>query len=203
MCDTWAWISGWAICPERFKAAAEKALPQYEHIVLAPKPRAVEQVLATGATRIGGYSLGSLLLLDALPRFSEQIELTCLAPFTAFCAESQRGGTTPRATLQLLQARLSKQHSNAIKLFSLFAGLCVETAVTLPYAADDLSWGLQQLASVEVNRTSLQRAKGLVGLTDPLVRATVLQSEWAHCILSDTATHRYDSLLAALQEHSA
>lgn len=203
MRDTWAWISGWGIHPERFKAAAEQALPAYRHTVFAPSPRAVEDALQCGASRIGGYSLGSLLLLAALPRIPDRLDITCLAPFTAFCEESQQGGTTPLATLQLLQTRLEKQPAKAIKLFYRLAGLNDEPCEALPYAAEDLTWGLQQLASVQVDSADLERTKGLVGLTDPLVRGTVLQSHWAHCAVIDNCTHRYDSLLSALQKQTA
>ncbi len=203
MSDTWAWISGWAICPERFKAAAAQALPQYTHTVFAPSPGAVADLLNSGAARIGGYSLGSLLLLEALPRIPKELEITCLAPFTAFCEESQQGGTTPLATLQLLQARLEKQPAKAIKLFYRLAGLHDEPCKALPYAAEDLVWGLQQLATVQVNTAYLERVNGLVGLTDPLLRGTVVQSQWAQCAVSEHCSHRYDSLLSALQKQTA
>ena len=65
---SWAWISGWGIQPQRFEAAAQRALPEATHQVFAPEPGAVEAALNCGATHLGGYSLGSLLLLCALDR---------------------------------------------------------------------------------------------------------------------------------------
>lgn len=198
MSKTWIWISGWAICPERFKAAAESALPNYQHEVLPPTPDAFEAVLRSGASRIGGYSLGSLILLSELARIPEDIEVTCLAPFTAFCEESQRGGTTPIASLRMLQQRLETQPEKAIKLFYRLAGLTGEPTDELPYPVEHLRWGLEQLAGLQVDTTLLFRAKGYVGLTDALVRGTLLQSQWANCDLIEQCSHAYNELLASL-----
>jgi hypothetical protein len=200
MRDTWTWISGWAIRPDRFKAAAEQALPGYRHAVFAPTPGALQAALESGATRIGGYSLGSLIVLSGLARIPDELEVTCLAPFTAFCEESQQGGTTPLATLQLLQARLQKQPTKAIKLFYRLAGLHDEPTDSLPYSEEELAWGLRQLSELQVDTTLPSRVKGLVGLTDALVQATVLQSKWPQCNLIENCSHSYGSLLTALQK---
>jgi hypothetical protein len=198
MSKTWIWISGWAICPERFKAAAESALPHYQHEVLPPTPDAFEAVLRSGASRIGGYSLGSLILLSELTRIPEDIEVTCLAPFTAFCEESGLGGTTPTASLRMLQKRLEAQPEKAIRLFYRLAGLPDEPTDKLPYSVEDLMWGLGQLAGLQVDTTLLCRAKGYVGLTDALIRGTLLQSQWANCDLIENCSHAYHELFASL-----
>jgi hypothetical protein len=198
MSRTWIWISGWAICPERFKAAAELALPNYRHEVLAPTPDAIETVLRSDASRVGGYSLGSLILLSELSRIPEAMEVTCLAPFTAFCKESGLGGTTPRASLRMLQNRLESQPEKAIKLFYRLAGLIDEPTDELPYPVEDLIWGLEQLAGLQVDTTLLCRAKGYVGLTDTLVRGTLLKSQWANCDLIEQCSHAYHELFASL-----
>jgi hypothetical protein len=198
MSNTWIWISGWAVCPDRFKAAAEAALPNYQHEVLAPTPDAFDAVRSSGAARIGGYSLGSLILLSELERLPEGIEVTCLAPFTAFCEEQQRGGTTPLASLRLLQKRVETQPEKAIKLFYRLAGLTDEPTDQLPYPVEYLSWGLEQLADLQVDTTLLCRVKGYVGLTDALVSGTMLQSQWANCDLIENCSHSYNELFATL-----
>lgn len=198
MPNTWIWISGWGICPDRFKAAAEFALPNYRHEVLAPTPVALETVLSSGAARIGGYSLGSLILLSELERLPEDVEVTCLAPFTGFCEEQQLGGTTPLASLQMLQQRLTKQPEKALKLFYRLAGLTDEPVDQLPYPVEDLTWGLKQLADLQVDTTLLYRAKGYVGLTDTLVRGTVLCSQWANCQLIENCSHAYHEVFTSL-----
>jgi hypothetical protein len=194
------WISGWAICPDRFKAAAELSLPNYRHIVLAPTAEAVEIVVHGGATRIGGYSLGSLLLLSELARIPKGLQITCLAPFIAFCRERQLGGTTPRASLRVLQQRLNTQPDKAIKLFYRLAGLNDEPTADLPYPLEDLIWGLEQLSTLQVNQALLNRAAGIVGLTDPLVDATVLTCQWTTCHLIKRGNHAYHTLLAGLSQ---
>ncbi|CAA6689809.1 MULTISPECIES: hypothetical protein [unclassified Lentimonas] len=200
MSNTWIWISGWGICPDRFKAAAEAALPNYSHEVLAPTPDAFEAVLRSGAKRIGGYSLGSLILLSELARVPEDAEVTCLAPFTAFCKESRMGGTTPRASLGILQMRLELQPEKAIKLFYRLSGLTDEPTRHLPYPVEDLTWGLEQLAGLQADTALLCRVKGYVGLTDALVRGIVLNSHWSKCQLIDNCSHSYHELFASLPQ---
>ncbi|MFQ3271486.1 MAG: hypothetical protein ACI9A1_001812, partial [Lentimonas sp.] len=198
MPNTWIWISGWGICPDRFKAAAKSALPNYAHEVLAPTPDAIEAVLSSGADRIGGYSLGSLILLSEMSRIPEDVEVTCLAPFTAFCEESKLGGTTPLASLRMLQARLEKEPEKAIKLFYRLAALNDEPTDQLPYSIEHLRWGLEQLAGLQADTTLLSRAKGYVGLTDSFVRGTLLHSQWKKCALIDNCSHAYRELFASL-----
>lgn len=198
MPDTWMWISGWAICPERFQAAVELALPHYRHTVQAPNAAAVETALASGATRIGAYSLGSLLLLSKLARIPEGLRITCLAPFIAFCREDQLGGTTPRASLGALQQRLHTQPHNALKLFYRLAGLHDEPTDHLPYPLEDLIWGLEQLSTLQANQALLKHVEAVVGLTDPLIETTVLTSRWSTCQLVEHGNHAYQTLLAGL-----
>jgi hypothetical protein len=198
MSNTWIWISGWGICPHRFKDAAASALPNYQHEVLAPTPDALKTVVRCSATRIGGYSLGSLILLSELERLPKDAEITCLAPFTAFCEEQQRGGTTPLASLQMLQKRLTKQPEKALKLFYRLAGLTDEPTDQLPYSVEDLAWGLEQLAGLQADTTLSCRTKGYVGLKDALIRGTVIQSQWSDCQLIENCSHAYHELFISL-----
>ena len=86
----------------------------------------------------------------------------------------------------------------AIKLFYRLAGLTGEPTDELPYPVEHLRWGLEQLAGLQVDTTLLFRAKGYVGLTDALVRGTLLQSQWANCDLIEQCSHAYNELLASL-----
>lgn len=197
MSDTWAWISGWAIQPDQFKGALEASLPDHEHVVFAPTATALDAALATGAARIGGYSLGSLLLLAGLERVPHDTAIYCLAPFTAFCEEHGMGGTTPVAALEMIQARLSRQPERALKLFYRLAGLKDEPLATLPYAVDDLAWGLDALKTIQAREVDLGRAIAILGTQDPLVRHERLDHRWKHIIQTD-CQHDYRALLQAL-----
>lgn len=198
MAKTWIWISGWAVYPDRFRSSVELALPEDSHQILAPTPDALEKVLASDADHIGGYSLGSLILLSALEQIPEDKTITCLAPFIAFCKENPMGGTTPRRTLQTLQKRLHTQPQKALQLFYRLAGLKDPLTDRLPYPIEYLEWGLEQLAILKANTLLLERVKGLAGLNDSLINSESMRSGWPGCFLIDECNHDYHKLLVAL-----
>ena len=193
--SAWIWISGWAICPSRFKKAVELALPGHSHQVLAPTPDAFETALKKNASCIGGYSLGSLIILSELKRIPKDAKVICLAPFLSFCQEEQLGGTTPRTSLQMLQQRLTKQPNKALRLFYRLAGLNNEPVDNLPYALEHLEWGLEKLAYLKADTAMLHRAKGFVGLTDALIDPIIIKSKWSDCSLIEKCNHAYPQLL--------
>jgi hypothetical protein len=196
MSDTWAWISGWAICPKRFKSAVEGALPDDNHVVFAPTPGALNAALQVGASRLGGYSLGSLLLLSELDRVPEDVSIYCFAPFTAFCAEQGMGGTTPVTALEMIQARLVQQPEKALKLFYRLAGLKEASSDSLPYAHEDLVWGLEALKTICASTLDLNRVTAIFGVKDPLLDSDLLASKWHASIRAD-CQHDYRDLLQA------
>ena len=197
MSDTWAWISGWGIQPERFKAAAERALPDATHQVFAPEPSAVDAVLSSGATHLGGYSLGSLLLMNALGCIEHSIAVTCLAPIPAFCKEDELGGQTPRAILQGLQAKLARKPEAALKLFYRLTGLTNEPTDTLPYSEESLRWGLEMLATMSAQRSAFPKVHAIIGKSDSLMDATTLQGLFGRHSITDNG-HDYNELLPIL-----
>ena len=175
MTETWAWISGWAIQPERFQSVLEKALPGTQQIVLHPGPDAVDQILSTNAQRIGGYSLGSLLLLNAFEQIPKNIPLVCMAPILGFCLEDQLGGTTSKESLDKLRSRLHARPSSAIQLFYRLAKLHDEPTEALPYCAADLDWGLKMLSETTVDKhLDLSRVEAWIGREDPLIQSNVI-----------------------------
>lgn len=197
MAKTWTWISGWGIYPNRFRSAVERALPEDVHHVLAPTPDALKTVLESNTDFIGGYSLGSLILLSALQRLPKGATVVCLAPFIAFCKDAQKGGTTPRATLLTLQQRLHKQPQKTLQLFYRLAGLNDTLTTDLPYSIEHLEWGLEQLANLQAGTGSLDRVKAIAGLQDSLIDAKALQSVWPACHFADSCNHDYTKILTA------
>ncbi|MFT4900867.1 MAG: hypothetical protein ACI81V_000134 [Lentimonas sp.] len=194
MNETWAWISGWAIAPERFKAAVEQALPEAHHLVFAPTADAVQQVLKSKATHVAGYSLGSLLLLNAVDRFPTKTKLYCLAPFLAFCKEAELGGNTPEASLIAIQKRLEQTPEKALKLFYRLSGITATVPETLPYSLPDLIWGLEALRTLQANESAAQQAIALIGTKDALIEHHVGCNDWSKSYLVD-ASHCYIELL--------
>ncbi len=203
MTETWAWISGWAIQPERFQSTLEKALPGTQQLVFHPGPNAVDQVLEAKAGKIGGYSLGSLLLLDAIERIPENISLVCLAPILGFCQEDQLGGTTSRDSLEKLRSRLAVKPSSAIQLFYRLAKLRDEPTEALPYSKEDLDWGLQMLAKKTVNEgLDLTRVDAWIGRDDPLIQANIIAPFFERSHIT-TSLHSYIDLAEYLAPASS
>ncbi len=198
MSDSWAWISGWGIRPERFQAVVESAFPQATHRVFAPEPGAVEAVLTSGASNFGAYSLGSLLLLEAIDRIPASAKILCVAPVLAFCEEAGMGGTTPLASLQTLQAKLAKNPAAALKLFYRLANLLEEPTGTLPYSAESLHWGLDMLATRQVPPVGLDRVEVILGKQDRLLDVKKLLTFFERKTVIDSQ-HDYRALFS---EHS-
>lgn len=194
MSDTWAWISGWGIQPERFKAAAERALPDATHQVFAPEPGAVDAVLSSGATRFGGYSLGSLLLMNAFDRIDSSNTVTCLAPIPSFCKEAELGGVTPRAILNSLQAKLERKPEAALKLFYRLAGLANEPIDSLPYSEESLRWGLEMLSTLSATKAAFQEVHAVIGDSDSLMDPATLRTIFPHHSSTESG-HDYHDLL--------
>ena len=198
MTRNWIWISGWAIDPDRFKAAAESVLPKDSHKVVAPTPDALQKVIESGADHIGGYSLGSLILLSSIGQIPKAMTIFCLAPFISFCKEDRSGGATPRTTVESLQKRLRTQPQKTLHLFYRLAGVRDPLPEHLPYSIDSLRWGLEQLAILRANKATLDRATGIAGLNDPLIDTSLMRSEWPTCHFVEGCNHDYRELLVAL-----
>ncbi|ADE53791.1 hypothetical protein [Coraliomargarita akajimensis] len=198
MPERWTWISGWGIAPERFKAEAEQAFPDFEHIVIVPGPTAIEAVLASQPRRAGGYSLGSLLLLSQLEQIPVHLPVYCLAPILGFTKEMQLGGTTTSASLDLLGSKLKQKPETALKLFYRLADLC-ENPTALPYSLDQLIWGLEHLASTRAEALELTRVHALIGSADKLCFPQLIAKYFPQHEMVDCG-HRYKDLLQALRD---
>ena len=200
MSETWAWISGWGIQPERFKAAAERALPDATHQVFAPEPNAVDAALSSGASRIGGYSLGSLLLMNAVDRIGSACPATCLAPIPSFCKEAGLGGQTPRAILESLQAKLERNPQAALKLFYRLSGLNDEPSGTLPYSIESLQWSLEVLATQFAPQDAFARVHAIISDADRLIDSHTLRALFPqHRTVA--SGHDYNDLLPMVAVH--
>lgn len=196
MAEHWAWISGWGVRPERFQSIAEACFPAFAHAVFPPGPSALDAVLASGHDRIGGYSLGSLLVLQGLEKIPGETGVFCFAPILGFCKEAGLGGTTPAAGLARIRERLGGRPEAALKLFYRLAGLVGEAALPLPYAAEDLDWGLARLADLQVEPGRCRRVTAVIGENDPLLDSRVLREFFDRPVCVPTG-HDYNDLLRA------
>lgn len=194
MSENWAWISGWGIQPERFQAAVESALPNATHTVFAPEPEAIDAALHSGASHLGGYSLGSLLLMTAMDRIDATSKVVCLAPIPAFCKEAEMGGRTPRSILESLQLKVERKPEAALKLFYRLAGLSQEPTDTLPYSLDSLKWGLEMLATLSAHKTAFEPVHAVIGEEDALMDSNALRELFPNHT-STSQSHSYHHLL--------
>ena len=193
----WGWISGWGFPPSLLAQVAKACWPNHQHTVIAPSPRALPQLRALDLDVIAGYSLGSLLLLadktepDNRPRFA-------FAPILAFDAEAGLGGKTPTRSREAVQARFERSPSTAIKLYLRLAGLSDLGSDQLPYAEADLQWGLDALGKLRARADTVSRSQLFLGTEDPLVDASVLDSQFPHLISLPRVSHDFRKLLPAI-----
>ncbi|MDP0495366.1 MAG: alpha/beta fold hydrolase [Verrucomicrobiota bacterium JB024] len=172
---TVTWISGWACPAEATQAFAQSVCPEAAHEIFLPTSICTEKMdTSSGApsgvvaeTEAGygakadiivGYSTGAFLLLGAWDKLPSAARVVLVAPFADFRAESGRGGKTPAAKLRFLLRWLRRDPLAALQDFYQRAGLG-EPPAGLPYAQEELVWGIEQLAEVA--------QPGLAGQTDP------------------------------------
>jgi len=122
---TIGWLLGWAVPEPWFRALAQEAFPEAQHVFAAAAPGALDRLEAAGPFDwLAGYSLGTLLLLSN-PAQSERIgrRVALLAPIFAFPREALSGGRIPRAEILLLARRLRRDPVSALANFYTLAGL--------------------------------------------------------------------------------
>lgn len=196
MAKRWTWISGWGIPPENFSKACQQCFPKDQHTVFAPTRTAISQLLETKTDQIGAYSLGSLILLDAIDRLPAETPVTLFAPILGFTSERQLGGTTSIDSLESLRARLDKSPPQALKLFYRLAGIKESPTEELPYPIEDLDWGLQALAELQVAPSKAVRTKIFLGERDPLLDSLILSKLLSQAQITPFG-HDYPQLLTA------
>lgn len=144
------WLLGWAVSPDWFAAEVERVWPGAEHVFVSAAPDWREHLVEAGPLdRLGGYSLGTLLLLRERAWVAERWPRTgLLAPIWAFPSEAGRGGRISRAQLRLLGRWLRHDGERARREFGMMSRLPPEALADAPGASlEDLAWGLAQLDS--------------------------------------------------------
>ena len=139
------WVLGWAVPAGWFAAEAARAWPGAEHVCVPAAPDWFARLEAAGARdRVGGYSLGALLLLGERVRVAERWPRAgLLAPIWAFPREAGRGGRVARAQVRALARWVRRDPVAARADFYLRAGLGTVAGEVEP--PETLAWGLEQL----------------------------------------------------------
>ena len=221
--ERWIWIGGWGLPPKWLREKAQQALPAANHTVVAPTRDILDSIDWTQFDRAGGYSYGAFLLLQQARTIPLPVLL--LAPFFAFAAEAGLGGKTERTRIRYLARWLKRNPPAALADFYTRAGLHspippVPQSQTspvsqseiqnpkskiplpfpnLPYSADDLAWGLDQLALAEVPPPLPIHWIGLIGEQDSLLDARTLARTEPRLQVVPGAGHEPTPLLAATQ----
>lgn len=189
------WLGGWAIPPASLLNTAQTHVPQASHRVVYPG--AHWQRHFTGeADCVVGYSLGAMLLLQHPEQVPEGAKMILLAPFDAFQAEEERGGRVRAVQMKRLLRQLAAQPLAAVNDFYGRAGLSSYAADTLPYALEDLQWGIQQLLETKAPKDSLIFVKNaFVGREDALLDPAKLKAHCPHLHVISNASHALEDLL--------
>lgn len=125
---TWLWICGWAVSREHFRELCQTHFSGWRHDVQPATEAGLVRGFAGQPERVGGYSLGSLLVLRALAegRLPGSVRGgILLAPFAAYPAEEGRGGRVRRAQLEILRRRLGREVDAAVEDFRQRARLTI------------------------------------------------------------------------------
>jgi hypothetical protein len=200
MSRRWAWINGWGVPADVFTATVHECWPQHTHIVFAPDRQALVRVRAAGADLVAGYSLGALLLLsdDTWPA---SLPLVAVAPFLAFDAEVGLGGMTAAATREMMRKKFDRNPSGMLRLFQRMAGLPGLVSDPLPYAVEELAWGLDALGTLRAAPGTVRRTRCYTGTRDPLLSAEQLALHIDALHLIEGAGHDFHQLLPAVASH--
>ena len=160
------WIGGWGIAPAWGLAQVEARFPDMEHVWRAPSADVLGDV--ESFDRLAGYSLGANLLL----RMGLGYQALLLAPFMDFKKEAGLGGRVSLTQLRYLQRWLRRNPLDALNDFFERAALAYR-ATELPYAKEDLLWGLEQLMA-DTDAGIARGCTAMLGLEDPLLDTEAL-----------------------------
>ena len=192
----WGWIGGWGVSTADFTRAVGEAWPDVLHTVFLPDAHAVDQMREGNFDVVAGYSLGGLLLL-AEETWPVSTRLLVVAPILAFDAEEGMGGTSQRATRLAIHARFEQNAAQALRLFQRLSGMVAQQG-ELPYARDDLAWGLDALGRLRAHPGTAQRAEVFVGENDPLISLPHLLPNLTTCHILPGLGHDFRQLLPAI-----
>jgi len=194
----WLWLGGWGFPVTEMQRIVSAWRPEVEHVVLPPDPRWRSNLQAAfderPVDRLLGYSLGTMLLLresDSLPA----TPVTLFAPILDFRAESGQGGRFEGRRLTILIRWLRRDPMAALKDFAQQAGMRDRSHLTeLPYALDDLIWGIEQLRQAPATR-AVETMDGFIGAEDKLLDAERIHAICPQWTVLPSVGHDIEDLL--------
>ena len=189
------WIGGWAIPQAYILDLAKKQFPAFAHVCLLPNSIVLNRKHSEKYDWVIAYSLGSFLILWQAELFNPRKGIILLAPFLDLKKESGLGGQISVPQLRYLQKLLRENPVNAINDFYNRAGLDLNCADSLPYAQEDLEWGIKVLIEHSARRDKRTFAQVIVGEDDPLINARKLSRFFSGMDIIPGAGHNLKELL--------
>ncbi len=192
------WIGGWGTSPAWGLTAVRRWRPSWTHEWVTPSPRCAEW--ADGSHDwVGGYSLGACLILRRPEEFPAKREQFFVAPFLDLKREAGLGGLVATTQLKVTRKWLRRDPMAALNDFYQRAGLNLTLSDALPYAAEDLAWGLDILLSEPPPFPQSDPGLAVIGANDPLVVADRIKGFFPRNMVVEGAGHHLDELRGSLK----
>lgn len=194
------WVLGWAVPASWFAAEAARVWPEDEHVCVPAAPDWRGRLEAADALeRVGGYSLGALLLLRERGWLQARgARVGLLAPCWAFPREAGRGGRVARAQVRALAHWVRRDSGAARADFYLRAGLAEVCGAV--ESAELLAWGLAQLETETAEPGLPSGWFAVAGAEDVLLDAAVLAAVEPGVRVVAGAGHAPGALMTAWAE---
>jgi hypothetical protein len=184
------WVGGWGLPPAWMKSLLEGAAPEVDHCVVPPTA-AIEEAAFSRYARVGGFSLGTLLLL----RCRMERPVVLLSPIFGYTAEMGLGGKVRATQVRYLMRWLERDPLAALGDFYQRARLDIEPPEQLPYPIEDLQWGLEQLLHQQVEPRLPEGWQGRLGAEDPFLDAARMVALEPRLLIVSGGGHDPASLL--------
>lgn len=191
------WIGGWGTSPAWGLTVVRRWQPSWEHEWVSPSPPCAEW--ADGSHDwVGGYSLGACLMLHRPGDFPAKRGHFFMAPFFDLKREAGLGGLISSTQLKVTLRWFRRDPIAALNDFYHRAGLSLTLNDALPYAAEDLSWGLDVLLGEPPPIPQDDPGLAVMGAIDPLVDAEQVKAFFPRSVVVEGAGHRLDELRGSL-----
>jgi hypothetical protein len=197
------WVLGWAVPETWFASLVRKEFPDASHVFVVASSQALERLEASGPFDwVVGYSLGSLLLLNAPARAEQLGRVALLAPIFGFSREKNVGGRVALAQLRQLGRWLRSEPLGALADFYQRAGLDIPAPTEKPSRekADELLWGLERLECDVVKASMPTGWCAWCGADDPLLDAVRLREISPKTVVVPGGGHHPEALLRVFAE---
>lgn|GEM_PF-950666 len=193
----WAWIGGWGLPSTSLHQVVNACWPDDSHEFFPPDSNSVSRAQDPSFQIIAGYSLGALLLLSSAPDQLARPHLA-IAPILAFDAEAGQGGLTPQRSRLAVESRFTQSPTSSLKLYLRLAGMNDLAPSDLPYALEDLAWGLKSLGTAQARSDSTARSQLFLGTQDPLTNSAQVLSQVPNLISLPGLNHDFRTLIPAV-----